>query len=237
MESQVIGLDVGKIMHAATVMAADGTIRKRRTVAQNESALRAFLTEVRQDGSVTRVVDQCASIGQMVCAVAHELEIPVQYLPGSTLRAVADTFPGQTKTDQRDADIIATDGRTMPHAIRPLPPMHEDTAAIKMVTGQLTVITQVLTRNKNQLRGLLHDVHPPLEQLVGPRLDQAGVSPMLLAWPTPQALGSAADDELMAFLRQHGSRRASTLVTELRMALSQQTLIMPGTAHLGMAIT
>lgn len=236
MAAYVIGLDVGKTKHAATVMAADGTIQQRRTVAQNEPALRAFFSDVRQDGAVTLVVDHCASIGQLVCAVAHDLEIPVQYLPGSTFRAVADTFPGQTKTDQRDADIIATAGWTMPHAVRSVPPMDAATAEIKVVSGHLEAITQDLTRSKNQLRGLLHDMHPPLEQLVGPRLDQAGVLPMLIAWPTPQALALATDDDLMAVLRQHDSRRASTLVTDLRTALAQQTLIMPGTERLGTAI-
>ena len=105
-----------------------------------------------------------------------------------------------------------------------------------MVTGHLDAITQDLTRSKNQLRGLLHDVHPPLEQLVGPRLDQAGILPMLVAWSTPQALAMATDDEIIALLRQHDSRRAHAVVQDVRTALTLQTLVMPGTARLGKAI-
>ena len=37
------------------------------------------------------------------------------YLPGLTVRRIADLHPGQAKTDARDAVIIAKAARTMPH--------------------------------------------------------------------------------------------------------------------------
>ncbi len=42
----------------------------------------------------------------------------VAYLPGLTMRRVADLHPGQAKTDARDAYIIAETARTMPHTLR-----------------------------------------------------------------------------------------------------------------------
>jgi hypothetical protein len=44
----------------------------------------------------------------------------VAYLPGLTMRRIADLYPGEAKTDARDAHIIADAARTMPHTPHPV---------------------------------------------------------------------------------------------------------------------
>ena len=120
METVYIGLDVGKTFHYASVTTATGDRIFGRRVDQEEADLRRLLDEAATHGTPVLILDQSASIGVLPRAVAHELAIPVLYLPGSTFHHVANSFPGQTKTDRRDADIIATAGRTMP-ACGPVP--------------------------------------------------------------------------------------------------------------------
>ncbi|GAA4544044.1 hypothetical protein GCM10023097_18370 [Streptomyces collinus] len=70
------------------------------------------------------VVDQPASIGALPLAVARDMGCPVAYLPGLTMRRIADLYPGEAKTDARDAFIIADAARAMPHTPRQAPPGH-----------------------------------------------------------------------------------------------------------------
>jgi len=232
----LIGLDVGKTRHYAHVITSTGTVLFHRPVAQTEAALRTLLAEAGTYGKPVLVLDQCASIGALPRAVAHDVQVPVLYLPGRAFRHVADSFPGRTKTDRRDADIIATAGRPMSHAVRPLAPADPAVARIKVATGHLDALNADLCADKNRLRSLLLQLHAPLERLLGPRLGQAGVLPLLATWPTPAHLDAVPDEELVAFLKAQGSRRAATLVAELRQALTQQTLVLPGTEPLGEAI-
>jgi hypothetical protein len=65
-------------------------------------------------GTVLVVIDQPASIGVLPVAVARDMGCPVAYLPGLTMRRIADLYPGEAKTDAKDAFIIADAARAMP---------------------------------------------------------------------------------------------------------------------------
>lgn len=64
------------------------------------------------------MLDQPASIGALALAVARGMGCSVAYLPGLTMRRIADLYPGEAKTDARDAFIIADAARAMPHTHR-----------------------------------------------------------------------------------------------------------------------
>lgn len=86
----VIGLDVGKSGHHACALDPDGT----------------------------KLFDQPNTIGALPIAVARDCGCAVAYLPGLAMRKAADLYPGRSKTDARDAFIIADTARTMPHTRR-----------------------------------------------------------------------------------------------------------------------
>ena len=116
MEPQLfLGIDVGKTDHHATVVNHDGQIVHDKPLPQSEPKIQQRLQELAiKHGELLVVVDQPKTIGALVIAVAQHLGIQVAYLPGLTMRRVADVHPGQAKTDARDAYIIET-ARTMPH--------------------------------------------------------------------------------------------------------------------------
>lgn len=187
-----IGLDVGKSEHHAVALLPDGTIVHNKSLPQSEPKLREVLTDlVKQHGPGLIVVDQPNTIGALPVAVAQDLGVAVAYLPGLTMRRVADLHPGQAKTDARDAFIIADTARTMPHTLRSITVTEENTAELSMLCGFDDDLTAQATQVSNRLRGLLTQIHPALERVLGPRLHHRAVVDLLTRHPSPSALKTA----------------------------------------------
>lgn len=60
---------------------------------------------------------------------------PVAYLPELTMRRIADLYPGEAKTDAKDAFIIADAARAMPDTLRATDGEDETTAELEMIVG------------------------------------------------------------------------------------------------------
>lgn len=116
------------------------------------------------------VVDQPASIGALPLAVARDMGCPIVYLPGLTMRRIADLYPGEAKTNARDAFIIADASRAMPHTLRAIDGEDETIAELEMIVGFDDDLTGEATRVANRLHGLLTQIHPsPPPRAVEPR--------------------------------------------------------------------
>lgn len=83
-----------------------------------EAALREVFVGLQQYGPVLMIVDQPNTIVALAIAVARDCGCQVAYLPGLAMRKAADLYPGRSKTDARDAFIIADTARTMPPTLR-----------------------------------------------------------------------------------------------------------------------
>jgi hypothetical protein len=59
----------------------------------------------------------------------------VGYLPGLAMRRIADPYPGEGKTDARDAFVIADAARTMPHTLRRVGTDDETLAGLSVLAG------------------------------------------------------------------------------------------------------
>jgi len=108
-----IGIDVGKSEHWATALDRDGRRIHDRALPSDESRLRDLYKHLAEHGRVLVVVDQPATIGALAVAVAQDMGVTVGYLPGLSMRRIADLSPGNAKTDARDAAVIAQAARTM----------------------------------------------------------------------------------------------------------------------------
>ena len=121
------------------------------------------------------MVDQPATIGALAVAVAQETGITVSYLPGLSMRRIADLTPGSAKTDAKDAAVIAGAARTMPHTLRAISTSDEDAAALSMLTGFDLDLARQVNQTANRIRGLYTQIHPALETVVGPWLEHDSV--------------------------------------------------------------
>ncbi|QIY66510.1 IS110 family transposase [Streptomyces sp. RPA4-2] len=225
-----LGLDVGKGEHHGTAITPAGKRVFDKPLPNSETRLRELFTKLQaRHGTVLVVVDQPASIGALPLAVARDSGCRVAYLPGLTMRRIADLYPGESKTDARDAAIIADAARTMPHTLRELAPDDETVAELNMIIGFDDDLAGEVTRIKNRMRGLLTQIHPSLERILGPRLDHPAVLFLLERYGSPAQLRKAGRRRLITMLRPKAPRMAERLVEDIFTALDEQTVIVPGT--------
>ena len=163
-----IGIDVGKSEHWATALSRDGQKVLDRALPNDEDRLREVYQRLQAKGQVLVVVDQPATIGALAVAVAQDMGITVGYLPGLSMRRIADLTPGSAKTDAKDAAVIAGAARTMPHTLRAVSTSDEDAAALSMLTGFDLDLARQVNQTANRIRGLYTQIHPALEAVVGP---------------------------------------------------------------------
>ncbi|MFD9334941.1 IS110 family transposase [Streptomyces sp. NPDC060028] len=225
-----LGLDVGKGEHHATALTPAGKTVLDKRLPNTEPKLREVFAKLQaKHGTVLVVVDQPASIGALPLAVARALGCRVAYLPGLTMRRIADLYPGEAKTDARDAFVIADAARTMPHTLRAVEGADETVAELEMIAGFDDDLATESTRTKNRLRGLLTQIHPSLEKVLGPRLDHPAVLAMLERFGSPAQLRKAGRRRLVTLLRSKAPRMAERLVEDIFTALDEQTVVVPGT--------
>lgn len=112
------GLDVGKSSHYATALNRGNERLYDRPLPQDEARLRAVFTELHAHGRVMVIVDQPNTIGALPIAVARDTGCEDAHLPALAILKAVDLYPGKTKTDTRDAFIIADAARSMPHTLR-----------------------------------------------------------------------------------------------------------------------
>lgn len=110
----LVELNVGKAEHHAVALDRADKRLLDQPLPDDEARLRAVLNQLSTHGLVLPVMDQQATIGTLPVAVAQACGAPVGYLPGLTMRRIADLRPGEAKTGARDAVIIAETARTMP---------------------------------------------------------------------------------------------------------------------------
>lgn len=91
------------------------------------------------------------------------------------MRRIADLYPGEGKTDARDAHIIADAARTLPHALRRVGPDEQTTVELAVLAGYDADLAAESTRLINRLHDALLHVHPTLERLLGKHFHCRGV--------------------------------------------------------------
>ena len=144
---------VGKSEHWATALSRDGRKILDKPLPNDEERLRALYKKLADHGHLLVVVDQPATIGALAVAVAQDMGITVGYLPGLSMRRIADLTPGSAKTDAKDAAVITGAARTMPHTLRAVSTSNEEAAALSMLTGFDLDLARAVNQTANRIRG------------------------------------------------------------------------------------
>lgn len=224
-----VGVDVGKGEHHAVALDKSGRVLLDKALPNDEARMRAVLGKLKRHGTVLMVVDQPATIGALPIAVAQAEGVLVGYLPGLAMRRIADLHAGEAKTDARDAAIIAQAARTLPHALRSIQLADESVAELSMLCGFDDDLVGQITATSNRIRGLLTQIHPALERVVGPHLDHPAMLDLLQRYPSPAALKAAGTSRLAARLTKLAPRIGRRLAHEITQALTEQSVVVVGT--------
>lgn len=224
-----LGVDVGKGAHHAVALDRSGKRLLDLALPNDEAKLRALIEGLKVHGEILLVVDQPATIGALPVAVARDAGVLVAYLPGLAMRRIADLHVGEAKTDARDAYIIAEAARSLPHSLRSLKLAGAELAELAMLCGFDDDLAGQITQTNNRIRGLLTQIHPALERILGPRLDHPAVLDLLERYPSPAQLASLSEKQLSNRLVKLAPRMGKALAVEIIQALSEQSVVVPGT--------
>ncbi|GAA3025647.1 hypothetical protein GCM10010448_04370 [Streptomyces glomeratus] len=205
-----LGLDVGKGEHHATAVTPAGKKAFDKRLPNTEPKLRELFGKLQaKHGTVLVVVDQPASIGALPVAVARDMGCPVVYLPGLTMRRIADLYPGEAKTDAKDVFIIADAARAMPHTLRSIDGEDETIAELEMIVGFDDDLAGEATRVAKRLHGLLTQIRPSPKRILGPRLQHPAVLTLLERFGSPAQIRKGGRRRLVALLRPKAPRMTS----------------------------
>jgi len=137
--------------------------------------------------------------------------VPVAYVPGLVMRRAADLYPGEAKTDRRDAFVLAGTARTRRRQVHWLDTRSDELLDTLRVLNGFDVD---LTRVTNRLRDVPTSISPALERALGTKLSHAGVRDLLAHVPDPDRAahrGTRPDhrqaQETVAADRRQGHRR------------------------------
>ena len=86
-----------------------------------------------------------------------------------------------------------------------------------------------INQTSNRIRGLLTQVHPALERVVGPHLDHPAMLDLLEGYPSPTQLGSLTQKQLANRLLKLAPRMGKNWAAEILRSLSEQTVVVLGT--------
>ena len=103
----------------------------------------------------------------------------------------------------RDAAIIAEAARSLPHTLRPIVNADEQAAELSMLCGFDDDMAKQATATSNRIRGLLTQIHPALERVIGDHLDLAAMPELLIKYPSPEKLRRAGQVRVAALLTKH----------------------------------
>lgn len=226
----VVGLDVGKTSHYA--WAGTGPADTDRLFAgplpNQQTDLEDLYARLAVHGRVLVVVDQPSNIGSLAVATALNQGIEAAYLPGYSMRAFARFKPGSSKTDRRDAKLIAQAAWAGPDALRRLKHPQEMDADIAMLSGFDQDLAAQATATSNRIQGIYTHIHPALGQALSAHLDHPAVVALIGRYPTPAMLRKAGRSRVQALLKKHGCHRHAAWTNDIFTALDAQTITIPG---------
>ncbi|WP_399141452.1 transposase [Streptomyces sp. NBUA17] len=118
----------------------------------------------------------------------------------------------------------------MPHTLRAIDGEDETIAELEMIVGFDDDLASEATRVANRLHGLLTQIHPSLERVLGPRSQHPAVLTLLERFGSPARIHMAGRRRLVTLLRPKAPRMAERLVEELLEdhPLSKVLTSMPG---------
>ena len=115
MEKAWAGVDAGKEFHWACVLDASGRELLSRKVENDEADILRLMDEaLLLAEEIIWALDQPGGSAALLLALLLERDQRVLYVPGLTVDRARDAYRGESKTDARDARVIADQARMRP---------------------------------------------------------------------------------------------------------------------------
>jgi transposase len=221
-----IGIDAGKEFHWAHVLDARGTQLLSRRVENDEADLLELINEALSLAEeVVWAVDQPGGGAALLLALLWERGQRVLYIPGLTVDRSRDAYRGESKTDARDAHVIADQAR-MRSDLGELAPSESDLAELELLLARRRDLVADKSRSVTRLRETLLSLFPALERALD--LNRSGTLTLLTHYQTPAAIRRAGRKRIVTYLRNRGVKGANGLAQKALTAAKSQSVSLPG---------
>ena len=220
-----LGVDVGKEVHWAHLLDASGEKLLSRKVTNDEADISTLIDEALSLAEeVLWAVDQPGGSGALLLGLLWERSQKVIYLPGLAVDRARDAYRGESKTDARDAHVIADQAR-MRSDFGELSPSESDLAELQLLLGRRRDLVTDQTRTITRLRETLLSLFPALERALD--LTNRGALILVSNYQTPAAIRRVGHKRLTDFLRNRGVKGADALAQKAITAAKAQNVTLP----------
>jgi len=220
-----VGVDAGKEFHWAHVLDASGTELLSQKVENDEADIGRLIDEALSfaEGLVW-AVDQPGGSTALLLALLWERNQRVFYVPGLMVDRARDTYRGESKTDARDAHVIAEQAR-MRLDLGELGPGEQEIAELQLLIARRRDLITDRSRIITRLRETLLSLFPALERALD--LNSKGPLTLLTHYQTPAQLRRAGHKRVATYLRNRGVKGSNKIADKALAAAKAQSVTLP----------
>lgn len=225
-----VGIDIAKEVHWVCAIDSQGTVLLDRKLRNTPEDLNRLVGELRVLPQPVRIgIDVLGGIAALTQAVLLQAELAVVHVPGLAVnRARQGTVGGESKSDPRDARVIADQVRTRAD-LRPVVAESELDIELRLLVSRRSDLTEEQTRRLARMHDLLVSIFPELEHALD--LTTKTALTLLTAFVTPAELRAADEKALTLHLGSLAQRPCGrNLIATVRQVAARQTLAIPGEA-------
>ena len=226
MDKAWVGVDAGKEFHWAHALDASGAELFSRRVENDEGSLSALIDEaLRVAEDLVWAIDQPSGGAALLLALLWDREQEdLFYVPGLVVDRARDAYRGESKTDERDARLIADQAR-MREDFSKLAPEEGAIAELQLLLARRRDLMIDKTRAITRLREALLSLFPALERVLD--LNAKGALVLLTRYQSPWKIRRVGHKRLAAHLKKRGVKGAEELAKKALAAARTQNVELP----------
>ena len=225
MDKAWVGVDTGKEFHWACVLDASGRELLSRKVENDEADILKLIDDaLLLAEEVVWAVDQPGGGAALLLALLWERNQRVLYVPGLTVDRARDAYRGESKTDARDAHVIADQAR-MRTDLGELELGEEEIAELQLLLAWRRDLVTDQGRTITRLREALLSLFPALERALD--LNSKGPLTLLTHYQTPAQLRRAGHKRIATYLRNRGVKGSNKVANRALAASKAQSVSLP----------
>jgi hypothetical protein len=169
-----VGFDVGKAFHWVCVLDDNGEVALSRRVEAQEWDLEACCEEIAALGGERKVgTDLIGGPATLLEASLLDRGERIFHLPGMAVNRARDAYRGESKSDAKDARVIADQLRMRWSSLQEIRSLDEESAELRALVSHRRGLVEDQARSIIRLRALLLEVLPGLEATLDLRKDRA----------------------------------------------------------------
>jgi len=223
-----VGFDVGKAFHWVCVLDDEGEVLLSRRVEAEERDIETCCEEIAALGrSDERLVatDLLGGPATLLEAVLLGRGERLFHLPGIAVNRARDGYRGESKSDARDARVIADQIRMRWRSLQEVRPREDAAAELRTLVAHRRSLVEDQARVITRLRALLLEVFPGLEAALDLSTDRALLATTRVA--TPSAARRLGASRLARWLKDRGIRKSEELAGKVVEAAKVQRRELP----------